>query len=267
MRFTVSPAGPSEASPRSTQHTPPQYLARVHVHVAGETAGSAHEARLTLTSPSPPARTRAPLARVLRLDLLHPARALRCPPPRRYPGCDRPGDHREGDVPAPARSIVTRSDFASRQTHAGPRGTRPRPAFGTQTWPVFRDAPGGTVPAFPAPRSGDPWLPASGHCARPAGSAGWKNRVDRLGEGWRRLLLDRDEAGGQPRVPGPRLGELQALLPVARRALPPRPTVGVLLDGQVTATPGIAAITTRPLGREIEGQPVPGHCEHTIGYH
>ena len=75
------------------------------------------------------------------------------------------------------------------------------------------------------------------------------------------LLLHRLGAGGQPRVPGPRDGELPALLQVARRALPAGAPVGVLLDGQVPHVPGVPAVVPqhRFLGGRGE-QPVPGHA-------
>jgi hypothetical protein len=75
------------------------------------------------------------------------------------------------------------------------------------------------------------------------------------------LLLYRVGTGGQPRVLRPRLGELPALLQVARRALPARSPVGVLLDGQVPYVPGMRAVVPqhRLLGGRGE-QPVPGHA-------
>jgi len=89
LRFAVHGPGNPVASPRS--HGVPRRDAdgRVHVRVTGETAGSAPEHGLTLTRVPVhlPAR-RAPLARVMRLDLLHPTRRLvlqpahQPPPPR-----------------------------------------------------------------------------------------------------------------------------------------------------------------------------------------
>ena len=59
---------------------------RIHVRMAGETAGSAHEPRLILTRVRVhlPAR-RAPLARERGPDLLHPARRFLRQPPRQQP--------------------------------------------------------------------------------------------------------------------------------------------------------------------------------------
>ena len=59
----------------------------------------------------------------------------------------------------------------------------------------------------------------------------------------------------------PHLGELPALLPVARRARPARAPVAVLLDGEVPDVPGVAAVV--PQHRFLGGggvQPVPGHA-------
>ncbi len=81
------------------------------------------------------------------------------------------------------------------------------------------------------------------------------------GEVPQRLLLHRLGAGGQPRVFRPGLGELPALLQVARRARPARVPVGVLLDGQVPHVPGVAAVV--PQHRLLGGggeQPVPRHA-------
>jgi hypothetical protein len=79
-----------------------------------------------------------------------------------------------------------------------------------------------------------------------------------LGEIAQRLLLDHLGAGRQPRVPGPRGGELPALFQVARRTHPARVPVGVLLDGQVPDVPGVAAVV--PQHRFLRGcgvEPVP----------
>ena len=83
----------------------------------------------------------------------------------------------------------------------------------------------------------------------------------RPGEVAHRLLLHRLGAGGQPRVLGPGLGELPALFQVARRALPARVPVGVLLNGEVPHVPGVAAVISqhRFLGG-CRDEPVPGHA-------
>ena len=89
MRFAVHRPGNPVASPRSHGVPRRDVDGRVHVRVAGETAGSAHEPRLALPRVRIhlPAR-RAPLARERGSDLLHPAGRLvlqpadQQPPPR-----------------------------------------------------------------------------------------------------------------------------------------------------------------------------------------
>ena len=95
MRFAVHRPGNPVASPRSHGVPRRDVHGRVHISVAGETAGSAPEHGLALTRAPVhlPAR-RAPLARVMRLDLLHPARGLVLPAgapaaPTRIAGCSR----------------------------------------------------------------------------------------------------------------------------------------------------------------------------------
>ncbi len=92
MRFAVRRPGTPEASPRSHGVPRRDVPGRVHVSVAGETAGRAHEPRLALTRPRihQPA-CRAPLARKRGINLLHPARRLlRQPPHQQAP--PRPQD-------------------------------------------------------------------------------------------------------------------------------------------------------------------------------
>ena len=99
MRFAVHRPGYPVASPRSHGVPRRDVSGRVHISVAGETAGSAPEHGLALTR-SPvhlPAR-RAPLARERGVDLLNPVRGLvlqqahQQPPPRPpvFPGSARP---------------------------------------------------------------------------------------------------------------------------------------------------------------------------------
>jgi hypothetical protein len=77
LRFAVRRPGIPEASPRSHGVPRRDVPCRIHISIAGETAGSAHEARLALARlrVHVPAR-RATLARVMRLDLLYPAGCL-----------------------------------------------------------------------------------------------------------------------------------------------------------------------------------------------
>jgi len=88
-----------------------------------------------------------------------------------------------------------------------------------------------------------------------------KGRRHGLGEVPQRLLLDGLGAGGQPRMRCPRGGELPALVQVARRGLPARPPVGVLLNGQVPHVPGVGTVVPQYRllgGRGVE--PIPGHA-------
>ena len=77
MRFAVHGPGYPVASPRSHGVPRRDVDGRVHISIAGETAGSAPEHGLALTRVPVhlPAR-RAPLARQRGTDLLHPARGL-----------------------------------------------------------------------------------------------------------------------------------------------------------------------------------------------
>ena len=115
MRFAVHRPGIPEASPRSHGVPRRDVDGRVHVRVAGEAAGSAHEARLTLTRVPVhlPAR-RAPLARERGSDLLHPARGLVLQPPRQQPPPRTPGS------PGSARLSAGRSGRDRPATFTGP---------------------------------------------------------------------------------------------------------------------------------------------------
>ena len=177
-------------------------------------------------------------------------------------GCgNRPGDRGEGDVP-PARPVHRHPvGLHVRRHRAGP--AEPHPP-GLQH-PDQADLTGHTahVP-LPAAPPGDPesLIPPGLAPRRPPGRVRRvEERRHRPGEVAQRLLLHGLGAGGQPRVLGPRLGELPALLRVARRARPARAPVGVLLDGQVPDVPGVAAVVPQHglLGGGGE-QPVPGHA-------
>src|SRR6266581_6182233 len=143
---------------------------------------------------------------------------------------------------------------------------RTQPALGTRTWPTWRDTR--RTSHWPAaPHDAEFLVPPGLAPRRPPGRvARVDERRHRPGEVAQRLLLDGLGAGRQPRVRGPRLGELPALLQVARRALPARAPVGVLLDGQVPQVPGVAAVVPqhRFLGGRGE-QPVPGHANTLSG--
>jgi hypothetical protein len=75
VRGSYAPA--SRGVPAQSRRAPPRYPGRVHVSVAGETAGCTHEARLALARPRihVPAR-RASLARVRGADTLYSSRSL-----------------------------------------------------------------------------------------------------------------------------------------------------------------------------------------------
>jgi hypothetical protein len=143
---------------------------------------------------------------------------------------------------------------------AGPAEPHP-PGLG---YPDLAGFPGHAahIPLPPAPHDPEPLIPAG---LAPRRSPGRVRRVEerghRLGEVPQRLLLHRLGPGRQPRVPGPGLGELPALLQVTWRALPARAPVAVLLDGQVPDVPGVRAVIPqhRVLGGRGE-QPVPGHA-------
>ena len=77
MRFAVHGPGTPESSPRSHGGPRRDVPGRVHISMAGVTAGRAHEPRLALTRLRihQPAR-RAPLARERGINLHHPARRL-----------------------------------------------------------------------------------------------------------------------------------------------------------------------------------------------
>ena len=172
MRFAVHRPGIPEASPRSHGVPRRDVDGRVHISVAGETAGNAPEEGLALTRVPVhlPAR-RAPLARVVRLDLLHPPGRLVRQPARQQPPTrpqDPPVQPGLGpDIPAG----ITPGAFRDQRnlTH---------PALGTQTWPTFRDTrrTSHCRPRRPTMRNPSCRL-ALRHDGRPAGLAGSRNAV------------------------------------------------------------------------------------------
>jgi hypothetical protein len=166
-------------------------------------------------------------------------------------GCrDRIGGHGEGDMPA------------ARPVHDHPVGLC---AGGDGAGPAEPDPAGLGHPDLPdvAGYAAQIPLPAAAHDAesliapglapglapgRPPGRvARVEERCHRPGEVAQGLLLDGLGAGRQPRVLGPRGGELPALLEVAGSALAAGVPVGVLFDGEVPDVPGVAAV-------------VPQHC-------
>jgi hypothetical protein len=251
LRFAVRRPGIPEASPRSNGVPRRDVPGRVHISVAGKTAGRAHEARLTLARLRVyvPARRGDGHAAVNSYDL--PAAWCR----------DRIRDSREGDMPAP--------------------GPIHRHSVGLHVW-WHRSGPAEPYP--PDLRNPDladmarqavyiPLRPASAHDAEslvlaslaprrpPCRVLRVEERGHRLGEVPQCLLLHHLGASGQPRVFCPRLGELTALFQVSRCAFSAWPPVRVLLDGEIPYVPGVGAVIPqhRPLsGRRI--QPVPRHA-------
>ncbi len=176
-------------------------------------------------------------------------------------GCGhRPGDHGEGDMP-PARP-VHRHPVGLRVRRHGAGPAEPHPAG--LGHPDLADLPGHAphLPLLAAPDDAESLVPSGLAPRRPPGRVGRvEERRPRPGEVAQRLLLHRLGAGRQPRVLRPRGGELPALLQLARRALPARVPVRVLLDGEVPYVPGVPAVVPQHglLGGRGE-QPVPGHA-------
>ena len=183
--------------------------------------------------------------------------------------------HRPGRYPGagPARG-------SRRRRHAsGPRGPS---SPGRTSRPAARRGTSGTAPIRPwAPRPGRPSgtpgahptaaprptirnpssRPALRHDGRPAGLPGSKNAVIARAKSRSACCWTVWEPAASHGCSARAGGELPALLQVARRALPARPPVGVLLDGQVPYVPGVAAVVPQHglLGGRGE-QPVPGHA-------
>ena len=161
MRFAVHRPGIPEASPRSHGVPRRDVDGRVHVRVADETAGSAPEDGLALTRVPVhlPAR-RAPLTRVMRLDLLHPARRLL--PPVGAPAAPTPTPRSPGSAPPwPGRcgrdhpAYPWRTGSCSRS--AGPRPGSPRTAARCRCWTSRPSLCAGRSPgAQPGDRVPDP---------------------------------------------------------------------------------------------------------------
>ena len=174
---------------------------------------------------------------------------------------NRRGDHGEGDMP-PARPVPGHSvRLRARRYRAGPAEPDPS-GLGHPDLAGFPAEPP-HVPLPPAPpHDPESLIPPGLAPRRPPGRIRRvEERGHRPGEVTQRLLLHRLGACRQPRVLGSGLGELPALLQVARRARPARVPVGVLLDGQVPHVPGVAAVV--PQDRLLDGrgeQPVQGHA-------
>jgi hypothetical protein len=221
LRFAVHGPGYPVASPRSHGVPRRDVDGRVHISVAGVSAGGAPEARLALTRASVhlPAR-RAPLARERGSDLLHPAGRLvlqavhQQAPPRPQDAPVEPG--LLADITARILRCAPGGPGQVRdgRTAGGPRECRRRGSFGSQTSRVDHDA--SLCPAVPwrrLPHAVDvhlpPWpkadvvrLAAVGH-VRGDGTAGCNRRRRTAQAGW--CLCGHHErwqlAGGLLRTP------------------------------------------------------------------
>ena len=192
-----------------------------------------------------------------------PPRPGRCPQPGRCPvRGSGSGISREGDMPAARPGPSSPGRTSPPAVPGGTSGTAPiRPSA-----PRPR-RPSGTAAARPTAarasrRCGTlhPGRPCARSGAGP-GCAGSKNAAIAAAKSRSACCCTIWRARGQPRVLGPRLSELPALLQVARRARPARVPVPVLLHGQVPHVPGMAAVAAqhRLLGGGGE-QPVPRHA-------
>jgi hypothetical protein len=193
VRFAVHRPGIPAASPRSHDEPRHDVDSRIHVSVAGISAGRAREPRLALTRSRIhlPAR-RAPLARERSTDLLHPDRAAATVTPR---------------------SMGWRGTSGTAPT----RPCAPGLAHPDLPGPVAEPA---HIPLPPVPHDAEPLIAARLAPRRAPGRvARVQERGHCPGEVPQRLPLDGLRAGGQPRVPDAGSGELPALLQVARRAL------------------------------------------------
>jgi hypothetical protein len=174
---------------------------------------------------------------------------------------DRAGNGCEGDMPASSAVHRHPIGFHARRHRPGPAESHP---------PGFRNPDLAGLPAQPPhvplltapPHDPEPLIPANLPPRRPPS---WAVRIEerghRLGKVPQRLLLHHLRACGQPRVLRPRLGELPTLLKVPWSALPSRPPVLMLLDGEVPHIPGVRAV--HPQRRLLGGcreQSVPGHA-------
>jgi hypothetical protein len=172
---------------------------------------------------------------------------------------DRSGDRGEGDVPPACAVHGHPVGLHPRRHRAGP----PEPDPSDLRDPDLADVAGHTahVPLRSAPGDAESLVPVGFAPRRPPCRVlRVEEGLQRLGEVAQCLLLHRLAARAQPDELRAGLGELQALLQVARGARAARVPVRVLLDGQVPHVPGLRAVVPqrRLLGGRGE-QPVPGH--------
>jgi len=173
---------------------------------------------------------------------------------------DRLGDRGEGDVPAPRTILGHSVGLHSRRYSSGP--TEPHPTnlrhpdlAGVPTEPTHLP-----LPSSP-PRNPEPLVPSS---LSPRRVPGRVLRIQECGHRPReipeRLLLHRLGSSSQPCVLRPGLGELSALLYIARCPGAARMPVRVLFDGQIPHISGMRAMIAQcRLLRGRGEQPVPGH--------
>jgi hypothetical protein len=171
---------------------------------------------------------------------------------------NRIGDHGEGQMP-PARAIhrypvrFCTFGYWARPAEPHPSSLRHPNLSSSATQPL--DLPGLDL------NDPEPLMPPCLASRRtPSRIPGVKEGDHRLGEVPERLLLDETRACGQPRMFRPCLGELPALLYVARRAYSTWTPMRVLLDRQVPYIPSMGAMVLRHrLLGNCGDQPIAGH--------
>jgi hypothetical protein len=274
LRFTVHRPGIPAASPRSHGVPRRDVPGRVHVSVAGVSAGGAPESGLALARlPIHPPARRAPLARERRIDLLYPTRSLvlqptdQQAPPRVQDGPVEPSlgsyistriiDCAHGrSRHVPYRQIFD-LDYVEPPCDIGTGFLDPvlAPIRLTSVQPTDGDlyptatsratsSPGQLMlqplqlPAFPNPPCLPPRRP-------PSRVTRIEEGAHRLGKVPQRLLLHHLGPYGKPRIIGTGSGELSALLRVPGRASSTRPPVLVLLDSQIPNVPGVTTVVSQ----------------------
>ena len=150
-------------------------------------------------------------------------------------------DPSEGDMPAAC--AVKRDPVGSRACGYGTRPAKPHPAD-------LRDPGLARVAAEPTHMlrlnrdNTEPLIAPGFPPSRPAVRAREEIR-HRLGEVPQRLLLNHLAAGTQPLILGTSLGELAALLQIARRSAAPWMPPGLLLDREVPHESGVRAMVAQ----------------------
>ena len=222
MRFAVHRPGIPVASPRSHGVSRRDVDGRVHVSVAGVSAGSAHESRLALARP----RGNGSEGEMPTTRPVHPhsirlhAYGYGARPPETYPSSLR---------------YPHLSNLAGQAAH---------------------------VPLVAPPHNPESFIPPGFAPRRPSGRTLRVEecgcRLSKVSQG---LLLHRLGACTQPVMLGSGFGELPRLLQVARRARTARAPVLMLLHGEIPHIPSMGAVVPqhRHLGGRGK-QPVLGHA-------